>query len=162
MVLHLQIKQVRWDETRQDKTRHKTGTSLTGSMTGTSLVQTVKSPKGLSGKICATEDPWVISLITQGTFHRQIPEDFSLFVRLWASKTKEDACQSCPMGLSGETAGSNLLKSDSVKSRLRWLKNKVWQDITNLPVKTQTKTCQRWKEPYWHKTRQWLHWLDNI
>ena len=53
------------------------------------------------------------------------PEDFSLFVRLWASKTKEDATQKCPMGLSGETVGSDLLKSYSVKSRLRWLENKV-------------------------------------
>ena len=30
------------------------------------------------------------------------------------------------MGLSRETVGSDLLKSDSVKSRLWWLKNKVW------------------------------------
>ena len=70
------------------------------------------------------------SLITRGTSHGQtlqtIPEDFSLFVRLWASKTEEDAAQSCPMVLSGETVGSDLLKSDSVRSRLWWLKNKVW------------------------------------
>ena len=69
------------------------------------------------------------SLITRGTSHGQIfqtiPEDFSLFVILWASKTKEDAAQSCPMGLSGETVGLDLLKSVSVKSRLWWLKNKV-------------------------------------
>ena len=55
-----------------------------------------------------------------------IPEDFLLFVRLWASKTEEDAAQSWPMGLSGKTVGSDLLKSDSVKSRLLWLKKKVW------------------------------------
>ena len=59
------------------------------------LVQTVKSPKGLSGKICPREVPRVIrlsqrgvapreSLITRGTSRGQIfqtiPEDFSLFV----------------------------------------------------------------------------------
>ena len=91
------------------------------------LVQTVKSPKGWSGKIYPRE---VLRVITQGTSRGQIfqtiPDDFSLFVRLWASKTEEDAAQSCPMGLSGETVGSDLLKSDRVKSRLRWLKNKVW------------------------------------
>ena len=69
------------------------------------------------------------SLTSRGQIFQTIPEDFSLFVRLWASKTEEDAAQSCPMGLSGETVGSDLLKSDSVKSRLRWLKNKVWLDI---------------------------------
>ena len=52
-------------------------------------------------------------------------DDFSLFVRHWASNTEEDAAQSYPMGLSGETVGSDLLKSDSVKSRLLWLKYKV-------------------------------------
>ena len=70
------------------------------------------------------------SLITRGTCRGQIvqtiPEDFSLFVKLWASKTEEDAAQSCSMGWSGETVGWDLLKSDIVKSRLRWLKNKVW------------------------------------
>ena len=49
--------------------------------------------------------PWE-SLITQGTSHGQIfqtiPEDFSLFVRLWASKTEEDAAQSFLLALSGE------------------------------------------------------------
>ena len=38
---------------------------------------------------------------------------------------QENAAQSWPMGLSGETTGSELLKSDGVKSRLQWLKNKV-------------------------------------
>ena len=33
-----------------------------------------------------------------------IPWDFPLLVRLWASKTKEGAAQSCPMCLSGEAA----------------------------------------------------------
>ena len=96
------------------------------------MVQTVKSQKGLSGKICHREVPRE-SLITRGTSRAQIlqtiPEDFSLFVRLWASKTKEDAAQSYPMGSSGETVGSDLLKSDSVKSRLWWLKNKVCVDL---------------------------------
>ena len=93
------------------------------------MVQTVKCPEGLSGKMCPWEVQRVISLITQGTSREQsfqtIPEDFSLFVRIWASKNEEDAAQSCPMGLSGETVGSDLLKFDSVHSRLRWLKNKV-------------------------------------
>ena len=61
------------------------------------------------------------SLITQGTscekIFQTIPKDFSLFVTLWASKT---ATKSCAMGLSGETVGWDLLKSGSVKSRLRW------------------------------------------
>ena len=61
------------------------------------------------------------SLITQGTscgqIFQKIPEDFSLLVRLWALKTEDYASQSCPMGLFVETVGSNLLKSDSVKSR---------------------------------------------
>ena len=69
------------------------------------------------------------SLIIRETYRGQIfqaiPKDFALFVRLWASKTEEDAPQSCPMGLSGETVGSDLHKSDRVKSRLQWLKNKV-------------------------------------
>ena len=51
--------------------------------------------------------------------------DFTLFVRLWASKTEEYAAQSWPMGLFGETVGTDLYESDSVKSRLWWLKNKV-------------------------------------
>ena len=90
----------------------------------------MKSLKGLSGKICPWEVSRVIRLsrrgaaprdspITQGTSRGQtfqtIPEDFSLFVRLWASKTEEDAAQSCPLGLSGETEGSDLVKSDSDK-----------------------------------------------
>ena len=83
------------------------------------LVQTVKNPKGLSGKIYPREVPRVI---TQGTSRGQIfqtiPEDFSQFFRLWASKTEEDAVQSCLMGLSGETVGSDLLKFDRVKYRL--------------------------------------------
>ena len=37
------------------------------------------------------------------------------------------------MGLSGETVGLDLLKSDSVKSRLRWLKNKL-------------ELCEEWAE----------------
>ena len=57
-----------------------------------------------------------------------------MFVRLWASQTEGDAAQSCPMGLSGETMGSDLLKSDSVKSRLRWLKNKVCQYFRSLAL----------------------------
>ena len=61
-----------------------------------------------------------------GIFLQTIPEDFSLFVKLWFSKTEEDLAQSCPMGLSGETLASDLLKSESVKSRLWWLKKKVW------------------------------------
>ena len=90
------------------------------------LVQAVKNPKGLSGKIYPREVPRVITRGTsRGQIFQTIPEDFSLFVRLWASKTEEDVAQSCPMGLSGETVGSDLLKSDSVKSRLQWLKNKV-------------------------------------
>ena len=92
-----------------------------------SLVQTVKSPKGFSGKKLPKGVPE--GLITQGTSRGQIfqtiPRDFSLFVRFWISKTEEDAAQSCLMGLSGETVSLNLLKSDSVKLRLRWLKNKV-------------------------------------
>ena len=78
--------------------------------------------------------------MTRGTSHGQIfqtiPEDFSLFVRLWASKTEEDAAQSCPMGLSGETVGSDLLKPDSVKSRLWWLKNKVCEKLTKAVAAT--------------------------
>ena len=31
-----------------------------------------------------------------------------------ASKTEENAAQRCPMGLSGETVGSDFLKSDSM------------------------------------------------
>ena len=57
-----------------------------------SVVQTVKSPKGLSGKIRPRDVLRVIRL-TRGTSHDQIfqkiPEDFSLFVRLWASKPKK-------------------------------------------------------------------------
>ena len=42
------------------------------------------------------------------------------------------------MGLSGETVGSDLLKSDSVKSRLWWLKNKVWRvKIVNISTQVQ-------------------------
>ena len=63
---------------------------------GLTLVKTVKSPKGLSGKFA------------QGTYRGKIfltiPKEFSLFVKLRASKTKEYATQSCPM--SGETVGS--------------------------------------------------------
>ena len=76
------------------------------------------------------------SMITRGTSRGQIiqtiPRDFPLFVRLWASKTEEDVAQSGPMGLSGETVGLDLLKSDSVKSRLWWLKNKVWYKQWNV------------------------------
>ena len=72
-------------------------------------------------------------MITRGTSRGQIfqtiPGDFSLFVRLWASKIEEDAAQSCPMGLSGEKVGLDLLKSDSVQSRLRRLKSKVCTDF---------------------------------
>ena len=50
---------------------------------------------------------------------------YQLFVKLWALKTEEHVAQSCPMGLSGETVSSDLHKSDSVKSRLWWLKNEV-------------------------------------
>ena len=99
----------------------------------------MESPYGLSGKFAqggpqgnqtflrgaAPRE----SLITRGTSHGQIfqtiPKDFPLFVRLWASKTEEDVAQSCPMGLSGEIVDLDLLKSDSVKSTLWWLKNKV-------------------------------------
>ena len=74
------------------------------------------------------------SLMTQGTSRGQIfktiPEDFPLFVRLWASRTEVYAAQSYPMGLSGETVLSYLHKSDSVKSRLWWLKNKFWTTST--------------------------------
>ena len=84
----------------------------------------MKSLKGLSGKIYPRE---VLRVITKGTsrgpIFQTIPEEFSLFVRLWASKTKEDVAHSCPMGLSGGTVGSDLHKSDGVKSRLQWLKN---------------------------------------
>ena len=73
--------------------------------------------------ICSSKK--LFATLCHGQILQTIPEDFSLFVRLWASKTKEDSAQSCPMGLSGETVGSDLLNSDSVKSRLRWLKNKV-------------------------------------
>ena len=65
------------------------------------LVQTVESPKGLSGKICPRDLAWEI--------FQTIPEDFPLFVRLWASKTEEDAAQSCPICFSGETVGSDQL-----------------------------------------------------
>ena len=93
------------------------------------LGQTVESPKVLSANICPREVLRVIRLIPQGTscgdiFHT-IPKYFPLFVRLWASKTKDDEAQSCPMCLSGETEGSDLPRSDSVKSRRWWLKNKV-------------------------------------
>ena len=75
-----------------------------------------------SGKIWPREVPWVIRLIIRGTFPGQIfksiAKDFPLFVRLWASKTEANEAQSCPMGLSGETVGSDLHKSDGVKSRL--------------------------------------------
>ena len=89
------------------------------------LVQTVKSLKGLSGKIYPRE---FLRVITQGTSRGQIfqtiPDDFFLFVRLCASKTEEYAAHSCPMSLCGETVGLDLIKSDSVKSRLGRLKNK--------------------------------------
>ena len=95
----------------------------------TGLLQTVESPKGLSVKICPKDVPRVISLITKGTFRgkifQTIPKDSPLFVRLWASKTKEDVAQSCPICLSGETVGSDLLKYDCVKSSLWGLKNNV-------------------------------------
>ena len=73
---------------------------------------------GLSGTNCPRE-----------VLRANIPDNLyglSTVVRLWTSKAKEDAAQSCPMGLSGETVGSDLQKSDSDKSRLWWLKNKVW------------------------------------
>ena len=76
------------------------------------------------------EVPRVISLITRGTSRGQIlqtiPKDFPLFFRLWASTTEEDAAKRWPMGLYGETVGLDLLKSDSVKSRRLWLRNKDW------------------------------------
>ena len=74
---------------------------------GLTLVQTVESRKGLSGKICPRKVPRVIRQIFQ-----TIPKDFPLFVRLWASKTDEDGGQSFPMGLSVEIVGSDLLKSN--------------------------------------------------
>ena len=90
------------------------------------LVQTVESPKGLSGKICPRVVPRVINpRDLPWQIFQTIPKDFPLFVRLWVSKTDEDAAQSCSMGLSGETVGSDLHKSDSVKSRLWRLKKKV-------------------------------------
>ena len=87
------------------------------------VVKTTERPKGLSGKICLRKVPKG-NQTSRGQILQTIPKDFPLFVRIWASKTKEDAAQSCPMGLSGETVGSVLLKSDSVKSRLQWLKTK--------------------------------------
>ena len=38
------------------------------------------------------------------------------------------------MGLSGETVGSDLLKSDSVKFRLWWLNNKISALISHHPA----------------------------
>ena len=100
----------------------------------------MKSPKGLSGKICHREVPRE-SLITRGTSRAQIlqtiPEDFSLFVRLCASKTKEDAAQCYPMGSSGETVGSDLLKSDSVKSRLWFEEQSLCRSYALSPYKFQ-------------------------
>ena len=59
-----------------------------------------------------------------GKFFRQPLRTFHCLSDL-GFKTEEDAAQSCSMGLSGETVGLDLLKSDGVKSRFRWLKNKV-------------------------------------
>ena len=119
------------------------------------LVPTVESPKGLSGKICLRVVPRQTfprraapreSLIPQGTSRGQIfwtnPKDFPLFVSLWASKTLEDAAQSCPMGLYGDTGVSDLLKSDSLKSRLWWLKNKVCADFVRQNLDLTLSDCK--------------------
>ena len=82
----------------------------------------------------------ISAIPTQGTsrglIFQTIPEDFSLFVRLWASQTEEDVAQSWPMGLSGETVGSELLKSDSVKFQSSVVEEQslVWSG-----------QCQTWK-----------------
>ena len=53
------------------------------------MVQTVKSPKGLSGKICPREVSRVIRLSRgaqpRGQICQMISENFSLFVRLRAA-----------------------------------------------------------------------------
>ena len=86
-----------------------------------SLVQTVESPKGLSGKIGSREvsrefrlSRWAqpegksdYPMESRGKIFRTIPKIFSLFVKLSASNTEEDAAQSCQIGLSGETVVSD-------------------------------------------------------
>ena len=78
------------------------------------LVQTGKSPKGLSWKICPREVPSVISSPEgKSDYPRDLPRanvsdnpwGLITVFKLWASKTEEDAAQSCPIGFSGETVG---------------------------------------------------------
>ena len=60
----------------------------------------MEKPQGCLKKIFSKEIPRVISLITQGTSHEKCfpdkPKAFPLFVRLWSSKTKEDAAEGLP------------------------------------------------------------------
>ena len=46
-------------------------------------------------------------LLLQGKNVQKILRVFGLFGRIWASKIKEDAAQSCPMGLSADRVGSD-------------------------------------------------------
>ena len=56
------------------------------------------------------------------------------------------------MGLYGEKVGSDLYKSDSVKSIIRWLKNKVWLHTHAL----WTQSHAQWMQSH----AQWLHHSD--
>ena len=103
------------------------------------VIQTVKSMKGLSGKICPSEVPRVFRL-SRGTqprgkfwllegppmvkFFRQSLGLFTVCQTL-GFKNRRRCGSELPHGLVWKTVGLYLIKSDSVHSRLRWLKNKV-------------------------------------
>ena len=64
-----------------------------------------------------------------GHFFQTIPESFPLHCLSHFGLQKQNKMQPrVAPWTCGETLGSDLLKSASVKSRLRSLKNKVWQD----------------------------------
>ena len=96
--------------------QHHPGSKSTSNTSGTKRGKS----KGVYGKISSRDLPWA-------NFPDN-PSGLSTVCQTLGFKIEEDAAQSCPIGLSGETVGVELLKSDSVKSRLRWLKNKVWNE----------------------------------
>ena len=75
-----------------------------------SLGQTMEKPQGCLKKKFSKEIPRVISLITQGTSHEKCfpdkPKAFPLFIRLWSSKTKDDATNDCLRKIQREASDS--------------------------------------------------------
>ena len=75
-----------------------------------SLGQTMEKPQGCLKKKFSKEIPRVISLITQGTLREKCfpdkPKAFLLFIRLWSSKTKEEAAEDCLRKIQREASDS--------------------------------------------------------